>query len=73
MYDYDDIMGGDMMTKVDIERITGNKTNQERLIRNAMNACENSTTNWGKNYWFNVWKTLCQKFGRNDIYVKNLH
>lgn len=73
MNDSNDNIGDDMITTVDIQRVTGDKNNQERLIENAMRACENSTETWPKNYWFNVWKSLCQKFGRNDLYRKNLH
>ena len=62
-----------MMTKADIERIYGNRDNVERLIDNAMNACKRSTSAWGKNFWFNTWKELCQKYGRTDLYNKHLH
>ena len=62
-----------MMELIDIQRITGNNKNQERLINNAVTACKNAESNWAKDYWFNVWKTLCTKFGRSDLYRKDLH
>ena len=60
-----------MMTNIDLKRILN--SDKVRLIDNAKKACANSETNWAKNYWFNVWKTLCQKFGRMDLYHKDLH
>ena len=60
-----------MMTETDIDRILNGK--EVKLIDNARKACANAETNWAKNYWFNVWKTLCQKFGRMDLYHKDLH
>jgi len=60
-----------MMTNIDLKRILN--SDKVKLIDNAKNACANAETNWAKNYWFNVWKTLCQKFGRMDLYHKDLH
>jgi len=60
-----------MMSEIDIQRILNNK--DVKLINNAMKACKNAETNWAKDFWFNVWKTLCQKYGRMDLYNKDLH
>ena len=61
-----------MIHENDIKRLRGNGDG-DRRINNAMKACERSTTDWAKNYWFNVWKTLCQTYGRTDLYNKHLH
>lgn len=62
-----------MITEIDLKRLYGTDKDKERLINNAMKACENSTSDWAKNFWFNTWKTLCQKYGRTDLYNKHLH
>lgn len=62
-----------MIHESDIQRLFGTDKDKERLIGNAMKACERSTTDWSKNFWFNTWKHLCQKFGRSDLYNKHLH
>ena len=62
-----------MITLQDIERVTSTQAGIERLIKNAKTACQNSVTDWAKNYWFGVWKTLCFKYNRQDLYNKNLH
>ena len=62
-----------MMTKEDIHRLIGDKTKVEKLISNAVETCKNAQTDWAKNYWFGVWKKLCEKYGREDLYRKDLH
>ena len=62
-----------MITNDDIIRVMGDKKKIERLINNAVMACKNSTSDWAKNYWFGVWKELCHKYGRTDLYNKDLH
>lgn len=59
------------MTEIDMNRIV-NSHNVKR-IDNAMKACKGAETDWAKKYWFNVWKTLCQKYKRMDLYNKDLH
>ena len=63
----------DMMTLIDIERLTNDKKKQERLIHNAMTACRNSVEEWPKAFWFDVWLKLCKKYNRMDLYNRNLH
>jgi len=62
-----------MLSEVDIKRIMGNKVQTERKIYAVMETCKNAKTDWAKNYWFNVWKQLCIKYGRQDLYNQNLH
>jgi len=62
-----------MLSEVDIKRIMGNKVQTERKIYAVMETCKNSKTDWAKNYWFNVWKQLCIKYGRQDLYNQNIH
>jgi len=62
-----------MMTENDLLRVMGNKNKIERLINNAVTACKNASSDWAKNYWFGVWKELCHKYGRTDLYNKHLH
>ena len=60
-----------MLTKEDIERIY--KPKEIKRIDNAKKACKNSTSDWAKNYWFNVFEKLCKKYGRMDIYRRDIH
>jgi len=60
-----------MVHELDLKRILN--SDKVRLIDNAKKACENSQTEWAKSFWFGVWKTLCQKYGRMDLYLKDLH
>jgi hypothetical protein len=60
-----------MMTDIDLTRILNSKN--VKKIDNAMKACKRAQSEWGKNYWFTVWKTLCQKYGRMDLYRKDLN
>ena len=62
-----------MMTREDIDRITNSDKKIERLITNAVKACENSTSDWAKDFWFNTFKTLCTKYNRTDLYNRHLH
>mgnify|MGYP001347707440 FL=1 len=62
-----------MMTNDDIIRLVGDQTKIEKLINNAATACKNSTTEWSKNFWYNTFKTLCNKYSRTDLYNKLLH
>lgn len=63
----------DMMDIIDVKRIMGDTKQTERKINAVMETCKNSTSDWAKNYWFNVWKQLCQKYGRTDLYNAHLH
>ena len=62
-----------MLTNEDIKRIMGTKLQTEKKINAVMETCKNAKTDWAKNYWFNVWKQLCTKYGRQDLYNQNLH
>jgi len=55
-----------MLTSKDIERIF--KPKEIKRIDNARRACRNSTTDWAKNYWFNVFEKLCKKYGHMDTF-----
>ena len=46
---------------------------KRRLINNALDRCKNAQSNWAKNFWFNVWKKLVQKYGTRREYELNLH
>jgi hypothetical protein len=37
---------------------------QKKLIDNSYKAFQNSKSQWAKNFWFNIWKNLCKKYGR---------
>jgi len=63
----------DMMTVDDINRFMGDRNLQERRINNAMTACKNSTEEWPKAYWYDVFLKLCKKYNRMDLYNKHLH
>ena len=62
-----------MITENDIYRLLGDKIKIEKLINNAVTACKNSETDWSKQFWFNVFKKLCWKYDRTDLYNKHLH
>ncbi len=46
---------------------------QLRRIKKAEEACKRSTTDWSKNYWFNVFSKLCKKYGEMDYFRKQIH
>jgi len=60
-----------MLTNEDLARVMN--SHQVKRIDKASKACKNAESDWAKNFWFNVWKTLCQKYGRYDLYLKDLH
>ena len=60
-----------MLTSKDIERIFNSK--EIKRIDNARRACKEATTNWAKNYWFNVFEKLCKKYGHMDIFRRDIH
>jgi len=62
-----------MITLNDIERITNTKVKVERLINYAVLVCKMSKTDWAKDFWFGVFKKLCKKYNRSDLYNKHLH
>jgi len=43
---------------------------KDRRIKNAEKACRESTTDWAKNFWYNVFSILCKKYDRMDYFRK---
>ena len=64
-----------MMTTDDLKRLHLPKltNDQIRRVSNAEKACRNSQTNWGKNYWFEVLRKLCEKYDCMDYFRKVVH
>ena len=64
-----------MLTTIDIKRLQLPKLtpDQIRRINNAEVNCKNATTNWAKNYWYNVFSKLCKKYGCEDYFRKTIH
>jgi len=46
---------------------------QIRRISNAEKTCQNATTDWSKDYWFNVFKKLCEKYNCMSYFRKVIH
>jgi len=46
---------------------------QIRRISNAEITCKNATTEWSKDYWFNVFKKLCEKYNCMNYFRKAIH
>ena len=38
-------------------------TEMKRIL-NAERACKNATSDWGKKFWYNTFKKLCEKYNR---------
>ena len=64
-----------MITIDDIKRLQLPKLEpiQIRRINNAEKTCKNATTDWAKNYWYNVFQKLCKKYGCEDYFRKTIH
>ena len=64
-----------MLTTIDIKRLQLPKLtpDQIRRINNAEVTCKNATTNWAKNFWYNVFQKLCKKNGCEDYFSKTIH
>jgi hypothetical protein len=64
-----------MITIDDIKRLQLPKLtpDQIRRINNAEVTCKNATTDWAKNFWFNVFQKLCKKYGCEDYFRKAIH
>ena len=64
-----------MLTTIDIKRLQLPKLtpDQIRRINNAEVTCKNATTNWAKNYWYNVFNKLCEKYNCMDYFRKVIH
>lgn len=46
---------------------------QIRRISNAEITCKYATTEWSKDYWFNVFKKLCEKYNCMNYFRKAIH
>lgn len=50
-----------------------NDMTQLKRVQNAEKSCRNAETDWAKNYWFNVFKTLCKKYKMMEYFRKVIH
>ena len=64
-----------MITTEDIKRLQlpNLSTDQIKRITNAETTCKNAQTDWAKNYWYNVFSKLCEKYGAMDYFRKVIH
>ena len=64
-----------MITNEDMKRLQLPELtpDQIRRITNAETTCKNSLTDWSKNYWFEVLRKLCVKYGALEYFRKVLH
>jgi len=67
-----------MMTIEDLKRLKENSLvhldiNQIRRLTNAENQCKIAETDWSKNYWFRVFKKLCEKYNVMNYFRKVIH
>ena len=46
---------------------------QIRRISNAETTCKNATTDWSKDFWYNVFKKLCVKYNCMNYSRKAIH
>ena len=46
---------------------------QIRRISNAETTCKNATTDWSKDFWYNVFKKLCVKYKCMNYFRKAIH
>ena len=49
------------------------KSLQMRRIKNAEDRCKKATSDWGKNFWYNTFKALCEKYDKMDYFRKAIH
>lgn len=59
-----------MITEEDLKRLYSTDK-QEKLIKGAEKTSLNAQSDWARNYWYGVYKTLCKKWGRMDLFLKN--
>ena len=64
-----------MMTIEDVKRmkLPHLTADQIRRLTNAENSCRIASTDWSKNYWFNVFQKLCEKYSCMDYFRKAIH
>jgi len=46
---------------------------QIRRISNAETTCKNATTDWSKDYWFKVFRKLCEEYKCMNYFRKAIH
>jgi hypothetical protein len=46
---------------------------QSKRLTSAENACRNATTDWAKNYWFEVFRKLCTLYGATEYFRRTIH
>ena len=46
---------------------------KDRRIKNAEKACRESRSDWSKNFWYSVFKKLCEKYDRMDYFRKTIN
>ena len=46
---------------------------KDRRIKNAEKACRESRSDWSKNFWFSVFRKLCEKYDRMDYFRKTIN
>ena len=61
-----------MMTLEDVKRMKLPNLNviQVKRLTNAENTCRMSTSNCAKEYWYDVFKKLCEKYGCIEYFRK---
>jgi hypothetical protein len=65
-----------MITINDIKRLglpTNLTPDQIRRISNAEITCQNATTDWSKDYWFKVFRKLCEEYKCMNYFRKAIH
>ena len=69
------LLYGIMITNEDIKRLElpNLSPDEIRRITNTEKACKNATSNWGKNFWFNTFRILCEKYGAMNYFRKVIH
>tara|TARA_Y100001937_G_scaffold23445_1_gene33430 strand:- start:193 stop:381 length:189 start_codon:yes stop_codon:yes gene_type:complete len=54
-------------------KLIPSKELQMRRIQNAENKCKDANTDWSKNFWYNVFKKLCEKYNKMEYFRKVIH
>ena len=39
-----------------------------KKILNAERACKNATSDWGKKFWYNTFKKLCERYNKMSYF-----
>ena len=64
-----------MITLEDVRRMKLPNLNviQVKRLTNAENTCRNAKSDWAKNYWYNIFQKLCEKYDAMDYFRKVIH